>query len=142
MIFIGLSFGFIGAIGAFPSTMTSPIDTSDTSLDILENLTQNVTGAETMERLSFSDMWLIATGAMIGGGIILSILTGTTNMIGIWLFGSLFWSAWSSLIIMLNTFDFLVSGAGAILVTMITVGMSIMFYGAVVGMLSGTHSLR
>lgn len=39
-------------------------------------------------------------------------------------------------------FDFLKTGAGAILVTMITVGMAIMFYGAVIGMLSGSTSMR
>lgn len=140
MIFIGMSMGFIGAINAFPTSMTSPIDTSSGDMDILENLTGNITG--TTGTLTFGEMWGIATGAITVGAIVLSILTGTTNMIGIWLFGSFFWSSWVSLIGILYMFAFLTTGAGLILVTMITVGMSIMFVGAVIGMLSGTHSMR
>lgn len=132
--------GFIGAINAFPTSMTSPIDTSSGDMDILENLTGNITG--TTGTLTFGEMWGIATGAITVGAIVLSILTGTTNMIGIWLFGSFFWSSWVSLIGILYMFAFLTTGAGLILVTMITVGMSIMFVGAVIGMLSGTHSMR
>lgn len=135
-----MSMGFIGAINAFPTSMTSPIDTSSGDMDILENLTGNITG--TTGTLTFGEMWGIATGAITVGAIVLSILTGTTNMIGIWLFGSFFWSSWVSLIGILYMFAFLTTGAGLILVTMITVGMSIMFVGAVIGMLSGTHSMR
>ena len=140
MIFIGMSFGFISAIGAFPTSQTAPFDTGGTDLGIVSNLTSNITG--TTGHLSFGEIWGIATGAITVGAIILSILTGTTNMIGIWLFGSFFWSSWASLVGILYMFDFLSSGAGLILVTMITVGMSIMFVGAIIGMLAGTHSLR
>lgn len=140
MIFIGFGFGFVSAIGAFPISKTAPFDTGDTTSDVLSNLSSNITGA--MGSITSGQLWAISTGLTIAGSVAFSILTGTTNVIGIWLFGSFFWSAWGSLVIIFAQFDFLKTGAGAILVTMITVGMAIMFYGAVIGMLSGSTSMK
>ena len=140
MIFLGFSFSFIGAMGAFPASMTGPFDETDSSLDIVENLSSNITGSG--GSLNMGQMWLIGTGATALAVVGLAILTGTTNMIGVYLFGTFFWASWVQLIGILYTFDFLSSGAGLILVTMITVGMTIMFIGAVIGMLSGSVSMR
>ena len=140
MIFLGFSFGFIDAMGAFPSGPTSPFNANENQLDIVKNLTSNVSG--TTGQMSWGEMWGITTGALTGLVIVGAILTGTTNMIGVYLFGTFFWASWASLIGILYTFDFLSSGAGLILVTMITVGMSIMFVGAVIGMLSGAQTMR
>ena len=141
MIFLGFSFGFIGAMGAFPAGYTSPFDPAhDTSGGITTNLTSNITG-ET-GTLSWGQMWGLATIMATGGVIFLSILTGTTNLLGVYLFGTFFWSSWASLVGILYTFDFLTSAAGIILLSMITVGMGIMFVGAIIGMLSGSQSMR
>lgn len=140
MIFLGFSFGFIDAMGAFPTTHTGGFDSTDSSIDIVENLTSNISGAS--GKLSWGQMWGIGTGAIAIGVIGIAILTGTTNMIGVYLFGTFFWSSWASLVGILYTFDFLESGAGLILMTMITVGMAIMFVGAVIGMLSGSNYMR
>jgi hypothetical protein len=139
MIFLGFSFGFIDAMGSFPTSQTSPFGT-DSSLDIVENLSSNITGSS--GKMSWGQMWGIGTGALTIGVIGIAILTGTTNMIGVYLFGTFFWSSWASLVGILYTFSFLSSGAGLILLTMITVGMSIMFVGAIIGMLSGSVSMR
>jgi len=140
MIFVGMSFGFITAIGAFPTSYTGSVNATGTDLTILENLTGNVTGQE--GHLSWGAMWGIATGGAIAVSVVFAILTHSTNMIGVWLFGTFFWSSYASIIGMLFTFDFLSSGAGLILATMITIGMTIMFVGAVIGMLSGSHYMR
>jgi len=139
MIFLGFSFGFIDAMNAFPTSKTSPFGT-DNSLNIVQNLSSNITG--TTGGLSWGQIWGIGTGAIALGVIGMAILTRTTNMIGVYLFGTFFWSSWASLVGILYTFSFLTSGAGLILVTMITVGMSVMFIGAIIGMLSGSFSMR
>ena len=140
MIFFGFSLGFISAMGAFPGGYTSPFNPgNDTSLGITTNLTRNITGTGS---LSWGETWALATGLTLLGVGVFSILTGTTNMLGVYLFGTFFWSSWASLVGILYEFDFLTSSAGLILVSMITVGMSIMFVGAIIGMLSGSNQLR
>lgn len=141
MIFIGFSFGFIDAMGAFPTGKTSPFNpSSDTSTGMLTNLTGNVSG--TPGSISWSMFWGAATGVTLLAAGVFSVLTGTTNMLGVYLFGTFFWSSWASLVGILYQFDFLTSSAGLILLTMITVGMGVMFVGAVIGMLSGSQSMR
>lgn len=140
MIFVGFSFGFVDAMGVFPVEQASPFDATDDSLEIVENLSQNITGTE--GRMSWSTMWGIVTGAMLIGAIGISLITHTTNLIGVYIFGTFFWSSWINVVGILDTFDFLASAAGLVLLTMITVGMSIMFIGAIVGMLSGAHAMR
>ena len=92
--------------------------------------------------MSFDTMWFVGLGIGSGAVIFASILTGTTNLLGVYLFGTFFWASWVKLVQLFWTFDALKTGAGLILVTMITVGMSIMFIGAVIGMLSGSVSMR
>lgn len=140
MIFIGFSFGFVDAMGAFPTGKTSPFNASDGTTNIITNLTSNVTGQP--GTISWSGVWAAATGLSLLGAGIFSVLTGTTNLLGVYLFGTFFWSSWASLVGILYQFDFLTSSAGIILLTMITVGMGIMFVGAVIGMLSGSQSMR
>ena len=154
MIFIGMSFSFIDAISpgtyeghsfeSFPQGHTSDINATEDPQNITTGLTANITGEQINQygNLNMGMIWAIATGGMTVGAIVLSILTGTTNMIGAWIFGSFFWSSWLSLINILYNFDFLDSTAGLILLGMISVGMTIMFVGAMVGMLSGAHSMR
>ena len=141
MIFVGMSIGFIGAMGAFPTIMTNPFN-GENGTKIVENLSGNITG--TSGTIDFASVWGISTGALIGGAVSLSILTKTTNMIAVWLFGSFFWSSWASILMMINSFahDFFGSSAGLILVAMISVGMIFMFIGAIIGLLSGSIWMR
>jgi len=139
MIFIGMSMGFIGLTGAFPTGVSTGFHEGDT-LGQVSNLTGNVTGSA--GHMDFWSIWGIATGIGASGVFVAAILTKSTNMIAIGLFGTFFWGSWGSLIGILYMFDFLTSGAGLMLVTMITVGMTFIFVGAIIGMLSGSIWMR
>ena len=143
MIFLGFSFSFIDAMDAFPTSKTGPFDANNSDfLNVTEQLSQDVSSSG-IKHVGFSEIWLIGIGAASIGAIAISILTGTTNFLGIYLFGTFFWASWLQVINIFNIFDdFLGSGAGLILITMITVGMGFMFVGAVIGMLSGAQTLR
>ena len=140
MIFLGFSFSFVDAMGAFPTGKESPFDTSTGNYtNVTEQLSSKVTG---LGHMSFSEVWLVGIGATTVIGVAALLIAGVTNMIGIYIFGTFFWGSWFQVINIFGTFDFLESGAGLILLTMITVGMTFMFIGAVIGMLSGSNQLR
>lgn len=139
MIFFGMSIGFIGLMGAFPTGLTTGF-TPGNSTETVTGLTGNVTGV--MGHFNFWDLWGATTGLALGGALAIGILTKSTNMIGTWVFGTFFWSSWGSMLTVFYTFDFLSSGAGLMLITMITVGMAFIFVAAVIGMLSGSIWMR
>jgi hypothetical protein len=84
----------------------------------------------------------MATGITALGAIGIAYLTRTTNMIGVYLFGTFFWSSWLNVIRILNDTSFLSFPGGLALIGMISVGMTFMFIGAVIGLLSGSIWMR
>jgi len=142
IIFIAMGSTFLSALDAFPDVFDYDLEgTNDTSR--FENLTQNITGSSDSKGVSFDTFWIIATGGVaITGAIVLGILMQSTNIIGVWIFGTVFWSCWSKLIVLFSLFDITSSAAGAALVAMITVGMMFIFIGAIIGMLSQSGGMR
>jgi hypothetical protein len=133
-----MSIGFINMSGAFAPTLPSGINGS--GVGIAENLSQNITGGA--GKIDWNGMWLMATGITALGAIGIAYLTRTTNMIGVYLFGTFFWSSWLNVIRILNDTSFLSFPGGLALIGMISVGMTFMFIGAVIGLLSGSIWMR
>jgi hypothetical protein len=140
MTFISMSIGFINLSGAFGVTTPTTISVNGNATQTVENLSQNITG--TAGKMDWNSLWLIATGITALGVIGLAFMTGTTNMIGVYLFGTFFWSSWLNVVNIMRLGGFLDFSAGVALITMITVGMTFMFIGAVIGMLSGAQAMR
>lgn len=141
MCFVGMASAFIGVLGVFPTTI-SMTPSGNSSSGIFSNLTGNVTSSAG-ESINFDSIWLIATGGIAAtGAFIFGILTKSTNMVAVWLFGTVFWSAWGHLAVIISGVGILDSEAGIILISIITVGMTIIFVGAVIGMLSGSIWMR
>jgi hypothetical protein len=135
IIFIGMAAGVVNSIGAFPGAVTPTADTTDAQ--------------QTGNFSSYSNIYSLLTtyGGAIGLGVIASIITllitGSTSLIGIWMFAAVFWSSWLSIQNIFYTGGFLNNETGILIVLMLWFGMSMMFIGAVVGMLSpGSTAMR
>ena len=135
MIFISMSIGFINLSGAFPTNMATNPNTKN-----ITNMTNAVAG-EPM-KFDMGTIWLVGTGASIGIAVVVGILMKSTNLLGVFLFGSIFWSSWLNIIGVAYTGGFLSNQGGVALLGMITVGMTFMFIGAIIGMLSGSIWMR
>lgn len=145
MCFVGMAGTLVNVIGSFPSSVDTgaAIHGDGTGGSIFSNLSSNITSA-TNDPFPFDNMWLIGTGVAVGGAaaIGLSILTGTTTFIGIWLFGSVFWSGWLNLVGVITTGGYFNNAAGAVIIGMLSIGMMIMFVGAIIGMFGGSQGMK
>lgn len=128
MIFVGMASAVVSSIGAFPGATTPPMDTTDAQ--------------QKGDFSAYSNIYslLITYGGAIGLGIVASVITllitGSTSLIGIWMFSAVFWSSWLSVQNIFYTGGYLNNETGILIVIMLWAGMSLMFIGAIVGMLS------
>jgi len=130
---------FVGALGAFPDTWSG---VGDSTTGQFSNLTGNITSIGG-EKINFDSLWLYATGGIaLGGVIILGILTQSTNLIGVWIFGTVFWMSWIKIQGIFYVGGLLSNTAGIALVGMLWLGMMFMFVGAIIGMLSQSGGMR
>ena len=86
--------------------------------------------------LSFTDIWKIGAGAMIVGAVAIAIATGSMIAVGIYLYGTVFWTGFISL---WNIFGAVAMGSTAIL-AFFGIGFAIMiviFIAGIIGMLGG-----
>jgi len=144
MCFVGMAGTLVNVIGCFPATVNTGENLHGTGGSIFNNLTQNISSTSD-DPFHFDNLWLIGTGIAAGGSIAvaMSILTGTTTFIGIWLFGSVFWSGWINLLTILNTNSYMTgNAAGVIILGMLTLGMMVMFVGAIIGMFGGSQGMK
>jgi len=81
----------------------------------------------------FEYVWGLAVGLGLAGSAILAWATHSTIPIGVYLFGTLFWTSYSRLISVISIGDYI----PADFLLGITVAMMFLFAGAVIGMLSG-----
>jgi hypothetical protein len=133
LIFIGMGTGVVSTLdqGSFHVFSASP--------DI------NTSEAQKPTQTNYFDLYnvLIAYGAAIAITSILSYLTGTSNLIVVWIFGGVFWASWGSLLPVFYTGGFMNTSTGLAIVGMLTFGMTVMFIGAIIGLLSpGGTSMR
>ena len=127
IIFFDFGLAFVSTTGAFETGVVTPI---------------NVTGNSTVDfgrffSSGFTNIWLGLLGLSLGSLAICAIASVSPNIIAVILFGEFFWTGWLNVISVLNTGGFFGSSTGIVLMSMLSVGMMIMFVGAVIGMLSG-----
>jgi hypothetical protein len=126
MVFVGMASTVVSTLGVFPSTLDINTDDAQSKFDVQYN---NILSAGVY-------------GATILGAIALAFLTRTTNLIGMWIFSGVFWAGWLSVNGLFYTGGFLNNATGIAIVAMLWFGMTIMFIGAVTGILSGSTVMR
>lgn len=119
MIFIGMASVVVNSLDVFPSS--PDINTDDAQ-----------------GKFNTGYIQIAAFGASIALAIVFSALSRSTNIIGIWIFGAVFWASWLSVNSMFYTGGFLNNTTGIALVAMLWLGMIVMFIGAVTGMMHGS----
>ena len=129
MIFVGMASIMVNSIGAFPGESVPNIDTTTSQSKFAVDYTNILSS-------------VAIYGVAIVAAIAAAFLTRTTNLAGIWIFDAIFWSGWLSMIPIFDAGGFLLNVTGGIIISMLTVGMDIMFIGAVVGMLTGSHQMK
>ena len=130
MIFFGMSTAIINAVAPNVFPGMAGIDTANAEEKI------------SSDYLNFGAL-IASYGVAIGISVLLSILTNSTNMIGVWLFGAVFWASFASLNGTLGLLLYNYLGVASVpIFAVLWVGMVIMFIGAVIGMLSGSQWMR
>jgi hypothetical protein len=128
MMFITLGISFVGTI---TDATGNPVFHTTVS-----------TGDTPSEFSGLSWDWIFAIIGGSGVAIAFSYLTKTTNYLGVYIFGIVFWVGWGKLASILTSVGYLDSASAVALIGMITIGMGVMFIGAVIGMLSGSIWMR
>jgi hypothetical protein len=131
MIFIGLASGVVSSlnIGGPPVFPDSPdINTTEAQKPFNLNLTETIW-------IAGMTIGSLATVALFGA-------FRQTNVAAIAIFSTVFWTSWGSILVIFHTGGFLDFAAGLAIIGMLTFGMSIMFIGAVVGMLAGNPWMK
>jgi hypothetical protein len=138
MIFVSMAIGFVNLSGAFPTTLSTNPNTG--------NITNMTNGGYvgSPSKLDMGTIWLVGMGSSIGAALAIGILMKSTNMLAVSLFGGVFWSSWLNIlgVVYVGGFDFMSSPGYIALIGMLTVGMTFMFIGAIIGMLSGSIWMR
>lgn len=125
LIFVGMATGVVNTLGVFPSSPT--IDT---------NTAQGTYNVGTY-------IWIGGTTATILLAIAIAITTKSTNLIALTAFGGVFWTSWGSIQSIFYTGGFLSNTTGIAIVLMLWFGMTVMFIGAIIGILSpGSTAMR
>lgn len=123
MIFVGMSSAVVNTLGVFPDSFS-------------------VNTGVAQSKFNTGYITVFAYVGAIAGAILLSLVSRTTNVIGIWLFGAVFWSSWLSVNTIFYTGGFLNNPTGIAIVAMLWFGMVVMFLGAIVGLLSGNPQME
>lgn len=139
MILISLCMNFVILLGVFNTNTPSPI---------LNQTTANVTkiaGGDFISIITDNFVSLLfaeGIGAVSIGVIILLFAskTGSWNVVAAYLFGAVFWISWgNSITFMLNIGNYFSSAAMMALYLILTVVMTFIFVGAILGLLGGTE---
>lgn len=133
MIFLGMASVVVNGLDIFPPS--SAVDTTDAQ------------GYFNDEDKLNDAIW-IAGGILGAALVIVALAKGMTNLIGLIIFSTMFWASWLSINRQFLSNFFLdstghVQPAAAGLIAMLWLGMSVMFVGASIGLLSpGGTSMR
>jgi hypothetical protein len=129
-----LLFNFVMELGVYTSvTQPQGLQPGQTAEEKLKEMTKS---PEYENGIVMNNIWeVVILGSVVGVGI--AILTHNTSIIAVYLFCYVFWAMYVNLISILSLNNFLV-GNLAVFVGIGTAGVSIVFIGAVIGMLSGS----
>lgn len=136
MLFCNISITVVAMTGVFPIETPAPYENATANETIVEQL-----GSDFMSFLTGN--WLgfiveIGLGAVgLGAVIFYAITSGSWNVVAAYLFGVFFWGCYQSNLVFLSYGGWLATPLIAVVVTMLTIGMAIMFGGAVIGLFGG-----
>jgi hypothetical protein len=125
MLFFSLSVTFIHALGIFPVADNPGLE-GITNENVLSRITGLTGGMEVV--------WALVTTISGFGAIVLGILTQSMTPIGIYLFSTVFWTAYINTSSILNVGGYI----PADFLIIATVGIIFIFIAAVIGMLTGS----
>lgn len=124
MIFVGMASTVVNTIGAFPSSPTMDTSTAQGSYDVNTYI------------------WIGGTIVTLTSVVIL-LISKATNLIGLVVFAGTFWTSWASILPIFDNFGFSDNVTGAAIILMLTFGMTVMFIGAIIGILApGSTAMR
>jgi len=129
IIIFTLSINFINTLGIFKD-VDSGIETEGDADNIFQEISSFDGG--------FEYVWLTLLTASGIGALLVAKLTSSTNMIGIWLFSSVFWSSYAKCISVVNINSNGVAWIPADFLIIFTVGLLFLWAAAIIGMLTGS----
>jgi len=137
MIILTLSINFVVLSNVFPVPIDSPVTGTNTS-----NIAANITGNADIISGFMGGNWatLIITSAGFLLGLAAVLVTQNWSIVGIYIFGYVFWAAWINCLWIFNLFNMYNYAGVTAMFTIITVVMVFIFIGAVVGMLTGSDN--
>lgn len=133
VIFFTLSVSFVNSLGVFPYTVESGIETGGGTNATFLGLTIS---DEYGSGVSMDTVWSIVFTASGIGALFVAWITRSISILGVYIFSVVFWSAYVNALSIINIGGFLSDLMGFVVIG--TVGMVIVFAGAVAGMLSGS----
>lgn len=128
LIIFNLAVAWINTLGVFQTTVDAGITTGSNSNATMSGITDQ----------PITSIWdFVLTGTLTGAaaaGLVLTWLTRSTTILGIWIFSVIFWAAYLNTIGILELYNYI--PIGFILIG--TVGMLFIWAAAIAGMLSGS----
>ena len=145
MLIFGLSASFIAMSDFYTTSQELPVAVNitktgnQTIADITSpNRDKELNIEDEKEDYTFNTIWDILYGAgaaAILGTILLAALFKDVKIIGVWIFGVVFWAAFWNLLTILSIGGTIVPAG---IITIITGAVGVIFIAAVVGMLTGS----
>jgi len=126
MLVFTLVANFVASLGVFDEVTGMGTETGDTG-DVLQSLTG-------LDDPDMNNIWLGVTGLTFLGAVGLCYLTKSVVPIGLHLFGTIFWTSWLRLGVILSYGGYV----PAEFITIFTIGIMFVFIGAIIGMLTGS----
>lgn len=134
IIFISLSLNFVAMMGLFAT------GSSGSNMNLSE-AEESATGQSSafLELFKGNIMAAIASGAtvfaVLVGAVGLAMFSGNWNIVAVTLFGVVFWGSWVSNLSIFSSMSLYNIPLVAFTITILSVGMLIMFIGATIGLL-------
>ena len=133
IIFVGLATAVVGSLNQSGSSDVFPNTPNIDVTDASSSSTYNVS----------TYIWVGGSVATLLLAIAVAITSKSTNLIALTVFGGTFWTSWGSMAPVFDTFGFTSNNTGFLIIGMLTLGMTMMFIGAVIGILSpGSTAMR
>jgi hypothetical protein len=131
LIFVNISITFVGLLAVFPATV--PLGNTDNT----SNMTEEFLPSGVLDFISGNMFGFLMEGGLILVGLAAIVATRNWNAVAAYLVGAFFWTSYQSSIMVLSYGGFFDTLAMQVFVGMISIGMLVMFLGAMIGMIGG-----
>jgi len=126
MLVFTLVANFVAGLGVFDEVTGMGTETSNTG-----GVLQSITG---LSDPNMNSIFIGVTGITFLGAVGLCYLTKNITPIGLHLFGTIFWTSWLRLSVILSYGGYV----DVELISIFTIGVMFVFIGAIIGMLTGS----